>query len=103
MRWRFAGSTSTAFIGRSGRPAVQSVHEEPPLSDRNTRPPPKVRYVAQTRGVGAESAYRSLTNAPVRGVVSAASAPQAAPFHVVRYTRPSVVPTYTTSGLGMYI
>src|SRR6185436_5511368 len=70
-RLAFQGSTSTAFIGRAGSPAVRSVHVEPPSTELKTRPPPIVRYVAQTRFVLLGSAYRSLTTALARGVVSA--------------------------------
>src|SRR5918998_4388456 len=104
-RLAFAGSTSIALIGSPGSPAVRSVHDEPPLSERYTRPPPTVRYVAHMRDRLFGSTYRHLTTpgGVVRGVASAVSAGQLAPFHCVLKTRPSVVPTYMVLALGMYM
>jgi hypothetical protein len=80
-------------MGSAGSPAVRSFHEVPLSSERHTRPLPMVLCVAHIREVLLGSTYRSLMNAPARGVVSAVSAPQLAPFQVVRKTRPSSVPT----------
>src|SRR5215212_4005306 len=89
-------------MGSPGNPGVRSIHDEPPLSERNTRPPPTVLCVAHMREVLVGLTYRSLTVALARGVVSAVSAVQLAPFHPVRKIRPSPVPTNTVLPLGMY-
>src|SRR6185312_15916241 len=92
-----------ALIGRFGKPAERSNHDNPPLSDLNTRPPPTEDEVAHMRLRLLASTKRSLIHAPLLGDVSNVAADHAAPVQLMRYTLPSVVPTYTLFGLGMYM
>ena len=64
-------STSTPLSGRAGSPVERSVHVVPPSSERQTRAPPIDVDVAQIRLVFEGRQFRSLIQAPTRGVASA--------------------------------
>src|SRR4051794_38203335 len=98
-RLELLGSTSTALIGRVGRPDEKSVQWLPPSSVRKTRPPPMVENVTQIRLRFAGSTKNPLIQALALGRVSSLAADHAVPVQLMRNSRPTLVPTQRLSGL----